>query len=404
MRILDISVAVGFAISVSAYTLEITSCDLPEAGATDSEDEAPTFKFCGGGTYCDVVDVRSLPSISGIENDNFTIQIPVDVGYAPTTMEIERPTSAANWWCISSVVWEGEDNLLGKDGSLVLEAQTGSGGCINGLADPDSTYIEGQTVACKRTWRFFNVDASSNYVYDIFVRACSVSTYSSVQAYFCSHAACDGTIGEEVQVLLEMNHGDDRWTWTPFSSTFNPVAMRLELADEDWCADFFTVNLFVVFDGDQKATDFETIVNGVPAMIMHNIQANGRTTAQESAITPAPVATKTPEQPPTTTPEQAPTITPEQAPTTTLIAAETPVPTASTRASVATKTPAPAASANTDNSDSKWLDAAWEIAVTVIGAAVVGTIAAVGSFLCKCWPSQSRGISSQSTAQEAQLS
>lgn len=75
---------------------------------------------------------------------------------------------------------------------------------------------------------------AGNYVYDIFVRACSVSTYSSVQAYFCSHAACDGTIGEEVQVLLEMNHGDDRWTWTPFSSTFNPVAMRLELADEDW--------------------------------------------------------------------------------------------------------------------------------------------------------------------------
>lgn len=62
--------------------------------------------------------------------------------------------------CISSVVWDSADNLLGEDGSLVLEAETGSGGCEGGLADPDSPSIDGQVVACKRMWRFFNVNGS----------------------------------------------------------------------------------------------------------------------------------------------------------------------------------------------------------------------------------------------------
>lgn len=88
---------------VSAYTLEITNCDLPNAGTAETDDEAPTFRFCKGGTYCDALDEVSLPSSTGIESDNFTIQIPVEVGYVPTTMEIERPESANNWWWVSKV-------------------------------------------------------------------------------------------------------------------------------------------------------------------------------------------------------------------------------------------------------------------------------------------------------------
>lgn len=76
---------------------------------------------------------------------------------------------------------------------------------------------------------------AGDYVYDVRVKACSNTSSGSVQAYFCSHTSCDGTIGEEVEVTLTLTGGEEGgWTLTEFSSGFNPVAMRLSGVDESW--------------------------------------------------------------------------------------------------------------------------------------------------------------------------
>lgn len=75
---------------------------------------------------------------------------------------------------------------------------------------------------------------AADYKYDVRVKACDETNSSSVMGYFCSHSSCNGTVGEEVQVPLQMNDEVGGWTLTQFNSTFNPVAMRLEKVDESW--------------------------------------------------------------------------------------------------------------------------------------------------------------------------
>lgn len=65
------------------------------------------------------------------------------------------------------------------------------------------------------------------------MKACDGISSSEVSAYFCSHSTCDGTIGEEALVQLEMNDVEGGWTDISFALPFNPLGVRLEEADED---------------------------------------------------------------------------------------------------------------------------------------------------------------------------
>ena len=72
-----------------------------------------------------------------------------------------------------------------------------------------------------------------DYEYDVRVKACAGTSSSSATAYFCSNSLCDGTIGEEQSVLLEMNDVEGGWTDISFPLSFNPLGMRLEEAEGD---------------------------------------------------------------------------------------------------------------------------------------------------------------------------
>ena len=68
--------------------------------------------------------------------------------------EIGTPVNCTR--VIADVVWEQGDDLLGPDGKIVLESESGTdGGCINGLA------FESEDVACRDNWRFFNLNGDS---------------------------------------------------------------------------------------------------------------------------------------------------------------------------------------------------------------------------------------------------
>ena len=70
--------------------------------------------------------------------------------------------------------------------------------------------------------------------YEVRVEACAGTSSARVNAYFCSHVWCDGTIGDEVEVLLTMSDEEGGWTYTTFSADFNPVAITLvEVEDQD---------------------------------------------------------------------------------------------------------------------------------------------------------------------------
>lgn len=76
---------------------------------------------------------------------------------------------------------------------------------------------------------------AGDYVYDIRVKACSGTSTGSVQAYLCSHASCNGTVGEEVEATLVLSSREEGgWTRTEISSGFNPVAIRLSEVDDSW--------------------------------------------------------------------------------------------------------------------------------------------------------------------------
>ena len=56
---------------------------------------------------------------------------------------------------IVDVVWEDGDDLLGLDGKIGLESETGPVGCIDGLSDSL------EDVVCLSEWRFFNLNGDS---------------------------------------------------------------------------------------------------------------------------------------------------------------------------------------------------------------------------------------------------
>lgn len=72
-------------------------------------------------------------------------------------------------------------------------------------------------------------------MYDVRIKACTGTKSSSVVAYFCSVSACDGgLIGAEERRLFEMDDVDGGWTDISLTLPFNPVAVRLEDADDGW--------------------------------------------------------------------------------------------------------------------------------------------------------------------------
>ena len=56
---------------------------------------------------------------------------------------------------IVDVVMEDGDDLLGPDGKIALESETGSGACIDGLIDGTVGSV------CQPKWRFFNLNGDS---------------------------------------------------------------------------------------------------------------------------------------------------------------------------------------------------------------------------------------------------
>ena len=74
---------------------------------------------------------------------------------------------------------------------------------------------------------------AGDYEYDVRLKACAGTSSASVEAYFCSHSACNGTIGEEELVRLEMNDVEGGWTDISFPLPFNPLGVRLEEVDGD---------------------------------------------------------------------------------------------------------------------------------------------------------------------------
>lgn len=76
---------------------------------------------------------------------------------------------------------------------------------------------------------------TGNYEYDVRIKACSGTSSSSILAFFCSYAGCDGgALGEEEAVVLEMNDVDGGWTDISFPLTFNPLGVRLEEVNATW--------------------------------------------------------------------------------------------------------------------------------------------------------------------------
>lgn len=78
-----------------AYTLKVTSCE--DGGTADT---GVTFHFCAGGSYCDPSedDEIALPANSGIEKGGQTIEIPVDLGFVPTTVDFEKMEGSSDSW------------------------------------------------------------------------------------------------------------------------------------------------------------------------------------------------------------------------------------------------------------------------------------------------------------------
>ena len=71
----------------SAYTLNVTTCDLTNAETTDTI----LFEFCQGGTYCTPTDFVEVAPHDGLGTVGQSIGVPVSVGYEPTTLVISNP-------------------------------------------------------------------------------------------------------------------------------------------------------------------------------------------------------------------------------------------------------------------------------------------------------------------------
>ncbi|CAM9157358.1 unnamed protein product, partial [Ectocarpus sp. 8 AP-2014] len=294
--------AVGLSGKACAYTLYVTSCDVTNGG-TD-EDEI-SFSFCQGGSYCNSEDdIVPLPESTDIDTDGSTIQIAVvTLGFVPTTVDFSIQGDG-DAWCIAAVTWEDGENLLGEDGAIWMDNETGELGCVDGH------FYSDETIPCQSTWRFFNIDGSSDYSYDFRVKACSGTSSSVALVYFCSNGDCDGTSGEEVVTTFEMTNVDGGWSEQQISLDFNPVAVRLEY-DDTWCSEQVTFNAFSLSGGTTNTTD---------STIFRNVQYNGI-----SFPTPAPF--------------------------------------------------------EDSSDDSKWLDRAWQVIVTVVGGLLVAIILAIVAWM-----------------------
>ncbi|CAM9833644.1 unnamed protein product [Ectocarpus sp. 6 AP-2014] len=328
MKTLNLLVFATLPGGARSYTLAVTTCEISNSATSDG---AMAFQFCLGGSYCDTEDFEVELPANPDTGAGMTTYISVAPGYEPTTARFIKEIGT-DGWCISTVTWEGGSNLLGEDGYFWLDTDS----CVDGAY---------QTGPCKTEWKLFNLDGSSDYEYDVRIKACDGTSSSAIQAYFCSAGVCDGTAGEEELVELKMNDVEGGWTDASFPLPFNPVAMRLEEPDGNgtWCAEEFA------FNGFPLAPASKVLSTG--AQTFWNIQ-NGD---QSDGPTPAPVEADDP----TPSPVNGVTMTDDE----------------SGQGQNDGPTPSPldgTATNGEEPGDNKLLGASWEVAVAVITSAVAG--------------------------------
>lgn len=80
---------------------------------------------------------------------------------------------------------------------------------------------------------------AGDYKYEVLVKACTGVSLSSVEVNFCSYSMCDGTMGEIRTFTLALNDDDDDgWTRAEYTLPYNPLALRLNNPDENWCVHY----------------------------------------------------------------------------------------------------------------------------------------------------------------------
>lgn len=102
---------------------------------------------------------------------------------------------------IVDVRWEGGENLLGKDAIIELDAQTGDDGCINGTAGGSLAMA-----ACKRTWRFFNINGAGERRGECIAGGSSGSLTSTPLEDSCTNVPAGAVLCRGCEVLL-LSHG-----------------------------------------------------------------------------------------------------------------------------------------------------------------------------------------------------
>lgn len=268
-----------------AYTLSAKTCDAQYSTTTD----IITFSFCKGGTHCTPVEEVTLTEDDGLDTNDHVIDIPVSIGYEPTTVVVSN--TGNNAWCLTELSWEGGDNLLGDSAEMWFDSQFGVElGCNGGLI------AEGSTAVCQESWKFFNINGADDYMYDLRVKACEGTKSSTIEAAFCSTADCE--IGEIVYVTLAMNDEDGGLTTYEVDIPFNPESMKLFEAENDWCVEKMVFNGFSIIDGNTSIEDFDT--DGT--MVIPNIQYNGISVTPSPTIAPTPSPIMSSTQAPTQLP------------------------------------------------------------------------------------------------------
>ena len=71
----------------SAYTLTVTTCNYTYS---DTDEEIGLY-FCQGGTFCSPLDKETVSGTDGLDEIGAVVDVPVTVGYEPTTMLIDNP-------------------------------------------------------------------------------------------------------------------------------------------------------------------------------------------------------------------------------------------------------------------------------------------------------------------------
>eukprot|EP00904_Undaria_pinnatifida_P006044 jgi/Undpi1/256/HiC_scaffold_1.g00253.m1 len=218
-------------------TLQFKTCNDTNAGTLDTI----TLSFCGGDNDC-IVGLPNAYNLRGeLAQAGAWNQFLVPLEYAPTTMQIT--IEGNDGWCIEEVVWEGGNNLLGQGAKLYLDGDFGVQGCNYGV------HIDtGWFFPCQSTWRFFNLQASDDFKYQVTVKSCEGEGASTVLASLCSESRCNDTIGDVVSFKLTSggrggSGNEGKWKTTQISADFNPVAMELSNdKGSSWCADEMAFN------------------------------------------------------------------------------------------------------------------------------------------------------------------